>query len=633
MTTNKLLVNFFFTFLCTISCARNEIPGPGGEEEGGGKEPPIEIPEGYIADTSSIASLWKDKFACGAFASAQDVEMLRWLVNGQVVSSYDKSLIKANNDLRYEFVGKDSVRFVSESDGYALSLPKSAGLKADYTLAKYAQKFENEDISIRVTLEKVDPYPATEYYYGIYTGEWLDRYISNSKYITQNNMLSLDPMVKGDESIIEGYSVNIYSINAVGLDKPYYKIALVRPLGQWSKFGFLLFKANSLEHYKSFDDILKSFRIFSSTGTSKNFLPSQQALPNPKWNSETKAYYRKLLDQKTFDFGVFTYSMPGDNDETMQSQGDKIQAEKDRLEAVFGKPYDIMPTYTHIAWYDFTMEFPCTLADRLAGGNGFNSKPVLQFTYQFTTNNNNVSAANTSSNRTPMFDILRGKYDGQFRKLAQDIKAYSHPVLFRLNNEMNSDWTSYCGMITLCDPEIFIQTWRYLYEIFEQEGVDNCIWIFNPIAQSCPYSKWGENLAYYPGNEYVQALGVTNYEMGNNLPFTSFRDRYTAVYNTNRAIFSEMPWIISEFACGSGGATSGEEMRNQSAQAEWVRGMFQDFLDYDSHPYLHPLKGGVWFSANDYSGEQTTNYLRLDASLEETLAAFTWGFSEMYGLH
>ena len=121
--------------------------------------------------------------------------------------------------------------------------------------------------------------------------------------------------------------------------------------------------------------------------------------------------------------------------------------------------------------------------------------------------------------------------------------------------------------------------------------------------------------------------------MGNNLPFTSFRDRYTAVYNTNRAIFSEMPWIISEFACGSGGATSGEEMRNQSAQAEWVRGMFQDFLDYDSHPYLHPLKGGVWFSANDYSGEQTTNYLRLDASLEETLAAFTWGFSEMYGLH
>ena len=92
---------------------------------------------------------------------------------------------------------------------------------------------------------------------------------------------------------------------------------------------------------------------------------------------------------------------------------------------------------------------------------------------------------------------------------------------------------------------------------------------------------------------------VTNYEMGNNVPFESFRDRYTLVYNTNKELFSQMPWIISEFACGSGGATTGEEMRNGHYQAEWVRGMFQDFLNYDSNPYLHPLKGGVWFNCND----------------------------------
>ena len=195
---------------------------------------------------------------------------------------------------------------------------------------------------------------------------------------------------------------------------------------------------------------------------------------------------------------------------------------------------------------------------------------------------------------------------------------------------MNTDWTSYCGMMTLCDPEIFILTWRYLYDIFESEGVDNCIWIFNPNAVSCPYSRWGEDLAYYPGDAYVQALGVTNYEMGNNVPFESFWDRYTLVYNTNKELFSQMPWIISEFACGSGGATTGEEMRNGHYQAEWVRGMFQDFLNYDSNPYLHPLKGGVWFNCNDYAGEQTTNFLRLDPALTETLDAFRWGFKEMY---
>ena len=77
-------------------------------------------------------------------------------------------------------------------------------------------------------------------------------------------------------------------------------------------------------------------------------------------------------------------------------------------------------------------------------------------------------------------------------------------------------------------------------------------------------------------------------------------------------------------------ATTGEEMRNGHYQAEWVRGMFQDFLNYDSNPYLHPLKGGVWFNCNDYAGEQTTNFLRLDPALTETLDAFRWGFKEMY---
>lgn len=433
------------------------------------------------------------------------------------------------------------------------------------------------------------------------------------------------------ESIVEGCSVDLYSINAKGLEKPYYKIALVRPSGQWGKFAFLLYKCRNSALLREFDHILESFRIFLNYGTSKNFISSQEARFNPKWNAETRAYYQKLLDQKTFDFGVFSYSMPSDDDPNMESQGDKLGAEKERLEGVFGRPYDIMPTYTHIAWYSTYHYFPTVLADRYAGGNGFNDKPVLQFTYQFTTNNNKVTAGNTTECQTPMFDILRGKYDSHFRTLARQIKAYGHPVLFRLNNEMNSDWTSYCGMMTLCDPDIFVDTWRYLYDLFESEGVDNCIWIFNPCAVSCPYSNWGEDLPYYPGNGYVQILGVTNYEMGNNLPFESFRDRYTLVYENNKDIFGSMPWIISEFACGSGGAASGAEMRNQAAQAEWVRAMFADFLDYDNNEYLHPLKGGVWFSCNDYSWDGlTVNYLHLDPALTETLAEFTWGFSEMY---
>ena len=95
-------------------------------------------------------------------------------------------------------------------------------------------------------------------------------------------------------------------------------------------------------------------------------------------------------------------------------------------------------------------------------------------------------------------------------------------------------------MMTLCDPDIFIDTWKYLYNIFEETGVDNCIWIFNPIAVSCPYSNWGEDLAYYPGNDYVQALGLTAYESGNSLPLVSFREHYSKLYNKNCNLFGNM---------------------------------------------------------------------------------------------
>ncbi|MBR6458140.1 MAG: hypothetical protein IKS71_06050 [Bacteroidales bacterium] len=613
--------------LVLAGCTPRVQPAPDPDPD------PVPEPEDktLIVDRDAISQMWKRAFGDAAtISSLEDITSVRWSVDGNYKNTFRTGWRTTSADLRYEFYSDAYLRFVSESDGYALSIPLDLNPVPDYTLAKYAQKFSSERFSLRVTLEQVTPYTPNEHYYGVYTGEWLDRYIANQTYINQNDLRYLSEVVRNDETIIEGCSVNIYSIDAQGLARPYYKIALVRPLGQWSKFGFLLYKCSSQEDLAAFDGILKSFKVIDTYGRSKNFLPAQEARPNPKWNDETKAYYQKLLTQKTLDFGVFSGSMVQSNSDSYSRNHALISSEKERLEAAFAHNYEIMPTYSHIAWYTSVHYFPTEMAEEFAGGNGFNGKPVLQFSYQYTTNNNNVNPSNTTNCSTPMFDILRGNYDEVLRDLAVKIKAYGHPVLFRLNNEMNSDWTSYCGMMTLCDPDIFIDTWKYLYDMFEAEGVDNCIWIFNPIAVSCPYSNWSEDLAYYPGNDYVQILGLTAYESGNSLPLTSFRDHYVKLYNKNSECFSSMPWVISEFGCGAGGAASGEEKRNAAQQAAWVRAMFADFQLRSSYPYLQPIKGAVWFSANDYSGNQTTNYFELSADLTETLQAFRDGFAQMY---
>ena len=277
----------------------------------------------------------------------------------------------------------------------------------------------------------------------------------------------------------------------------------------------------------------------------------------------------------------------------------------------------------------------------LAGGNGFNGKPALEFTYQYTTNNNLVD-----QEISPMFDIMRGKFDDYFKRLAEDIKKYEQPIMFRLNNEMNTDWTSYSGIMNLLDPDIFTSTWRRLYNIFIENGVDNVIWVWNPIAESAPYSGWGEDLCYFPGFDCVQLLGGTSYEFNNYTgdamtQYTSFKEHYSRLYDKNKNYFSKWSMIIGEFACGSGGNATGELGRNRAAQAEYVKGMFEELNAEDPAPYAQQIKGLIWFNCNDYSGSQITNRLRFAMTpefdifnrkekyddLTDTWAAFKEGFA------
>ena len=73
---------------------------------------------------------------------------------------------------------------------------------------------------------------------------------------------------------------------------------------------------------------------------------------------------------------------------------------------------------------------------------------------------------------------------------------------------MNSDWTSATGgPIILNDPDLYVEVWRRIYRIFQEEGVNNAIWVFNPNNIAFPPCGYNSSLAYYPGNEYVQMFG------------------------------------------------------------------------------------------------------------------------------
>lgn len=546
---------------------------------------------------------------------------------------YD-GMVKDGVDAKYLFYSDDTVRFVDRTSGYAFNLKTDKNFEGDFSLGKYRSKIYNDETTLTISKETKNPYKS----WSTYRDEWLIRYINNEEYLKDNNLSYTEDVIFESTSILPSHCVSVFSIkinNPGNIKKMYYNIGIVRDEYDFNGSEFYLFVMKSSSNKnQEFKDMLSSFYKVECKGDLVNHYDNMELVSNPLWSEDTKKYFDKLVNQERTDWGIYTANT--DNPNVLKG---KI---KD-LEEAMDYEFEIVPTYQHLLSGGSKIDFPTQSTINVASGNGFNGKKVLQFSYQFTSNNNNVSSGNTTDCYTPMFDILRGEpqeYDffdirsqiyRSFKLLAEGLKSYKEPVLFRLNNEMNTDWTSYCGLMTLIDPDIFAATWRCLYNYLEDKGVNNTIWIFNPVADTTPYSAWGEDMCYFPGVKYVQALGLTYYEDNNNgkVNSTTFRKDYTKLYNKNYETWKNYPWIISEFGCGAGGNASGERYRNQSSQTDYVLGMFEDFNNRKDNPYLQNIKGAVWFSVNDLSdGKVTNQYELVIDKLPTTIQAFKEGLAK-----
>ncbi len=583
-----------------------------------------------LQDVENISSdeLMYDEDLFGRFSNGKYQELY---LNNEKNNSLKDGQVTDNDDAKYVYYNDDTMRFVNRSEGYALNLKTETTFNVDFSIAAYRSKLYNKESTITITKETKNPYSS----WATYRDEWLIRYINNPEYLSDNNLEYTEDVIFESVDVLENYKVSIFSIeikNPGNIRKMFYNIGIVREASDFKGSTFYLFVMKSNHNRNDdFKDMIKSFELIESKGQAKNQLDNLPLKENSNWSDETAAYFQKLKTQQRTDWGIYTRGIEDDR---------IVKSKLSDFSNAMDYEFDILPTYLHIAYNNTKNYFAADKAKSLAGGNGFNDKMVLQLSYQYTNNNNNVTSANTTDCYTPMFDILRGPLNNGdffemrnriydvFDNLASGLKSYQQPVLFRLNNEMNSDWVSYCGLMTLVDPDIFQATWRCLYNYLQDKGVNNTIWIFNPIAESCPYSAWGEDLCYFPGIDYVQALGLTYYEDNNSntVNLLTFRKDYTKLYEKNNPVWNQYPWIISEFGCGSGGSASGDLYRNQATQTDYVTGMFEDFNDRENHPYLQNIKGAVWFSCNDYSQNLVVNQYELVIErLPTTIAAFKEG--------
>jgi hypothetical protein len=343
--------------------------------------------------------------------------------------------------------------------------------------------------------------------------------------------------------------------------------------------------------------VLDSYKAVQKRGVSVSTLKGWPAA-NPNWSPETAALYKKYQTKTDIDWGIFTADVYNTGiNETIPAMEDKI-----------GIPFEVVLMYQQLG-IDVPVE-----ALRAAHDDG----KIIELTIQ-------VSAQNNEDvyGYTPVFDLIQGAMDEDIRRLASQIKDFGLPILFRLNNEMNSDWTSYCGIVTFSDPEIYKAVWRHIYDVFEAEGVNNCIWVFNPNDNDYPPSNWNNFTRYYPGDGYVQMIGVTGYNTGTYYrhvtgeTWREFDGIYGEIDRKYSQYFNWFPWIITEFGSSSVGGD----------KVGWIDRMFENIGKYEN------IKVAVWFSYADFDTREGKNGAVarpywLDET-PDTLAAFARGRAKL----
>jgi len=181
--------------------------------------------------------------------------------------------------------------------------------------------------------------------------------------------------------------------------------------------------------------------------------------------------------------------------------------------------------------------------------------------------------------------IIDGDHDAFVRQWARDVAAWGQPLYVRLMHEMNGQWTSWSpGLNGNTAPE-FVTAWRHVIEITRAEGAANVRWIWCPnIDDGNPSFTPYEQL--YPGDDYVDWVGLTGYNWGTSQRWSVWRD-LTSTFKDSidqiRAITGK-PLMIAEMASAEQGGDKGG----------WISDGFSR-LTTD----LPDVKAVVWFDTFD----------------------------------
>lgn len=199
----------------------------------------------------------------------------------------------------------------------------------------------------------------------------------------------------------------------------------------------------------------------------------------------------------------------------------------------------------------------------------------------------------------PAHSITTGAYDPYLISFAQKSVAWGHPFILRLAHEMNIQryhWGTAQDEYGPQSPALYRRMFRHVVSVFQEQGADNVVFAFCPNAESVPNTSyeptagWNTISAYYPGDEYVQVLGIDGYNWGTTQTrkehgwtssWQSLTDIFAPAVRELRKISEHKPLIVFE----TGSARQG------GVRDEWLKQGLEKIGDWN-------IQGMCWFQVD-----------------------------------
>jgi hypothetical protein len=229
------------------------------------------------------------------------------------------------------------------------------------------------------------------------------------------------------------------------------------------------------------------------------------------------------------------------------------KADLDSFEKLVGQPVDLQGYF--VGWND---DFPSSIAANLKPAN----KTLVIYWEQY---------------GVTLDNIISGKSDVYINKFAADAKSSGVSIILAPFHEMNGNWDPWDGTVGSNTPAKIIAAWRHLHDAFA--GVSNVKfgWAVNNV--SVPDTSKNAIPLYYPGDDYVDYVGVDGFNFAN--PWQSFAE----VFDPAMAELVKYQKPIFIFSMSS---APGKE------KAAWIKeGLGSKIHDYPK------LMGWIWFNHQD----------------------------------